>query len=375
MITVRACIVSLILAGASATASAGGKLPLASAQTPPKFIDVTDFAIWGASSDAGYRPRVRTYVHGVGSDADAVKFIIMQKGKVLVDQRCPLESLKDGRALLQCGPDEKPLTAAGELTGQLVYIDDQEEKEYLLREFKLQVQTFTFVGKKYYQVLQDDNLGQAYAWQRQTGDRFDDYQLYFFFWAATDMTVTGKLRCTVGGAKQPDIDVQTDTGKVVVEALDNASGEDQRYKWSQMKMRLDKVWFGKRDEVINHRNSGGDYKEDRFLGDLPGDWVCDLRSEGAVLRTFRFHVNDQGRIDQHPALGVAGAQLMRPDISMIDVRLPAKNNWDLRVRGGAIKGSMAYGMPWPKHDSLKEMLAAAPADSGFPDPGKGKKKK
>jgi hypothetical protein len=222
--------------------------------------------------------------------------------------------------------------------------------------------------------LQDDNLGQAYVWQRQTGDRFDDYQMYFYFWAASDMTFRGKLRCTVGGVKTPDIDVGTDTGKVVVEALDNATGDDHRYKWSQMKLMFDRVYFGQRDEVIKHRNSGGDYADTRFLGDNPGDWVCDLRHEGNVLRTFRFHVNDQGRIDQHPAQSATGV-LLRPGVAMIDVRLPAKNAYDLRVRGAAIKGSMAYGMPWPKHDSLKEMLGAAPADSGFPDPGKGKKKK
>lgn len=71
---------------------------------------------------------------------------------------------------------------------------------------------------------------------------------------------------------------------------------------------------------------------------------------------------------------VAGAPMLRPGVVMMDVRLPAKNSFDLRVRGAAIKGSMAYGMPWPKHDSLTEMLGSAPPDSGFPDPKPGKKK-
>jgi len=376
MSIVRASIVSLSLVAAVApAASAGPKLALASEQTPPKFVDVTDLAVDGASSDAGYRPRITTYVHGVTSDADAVRFEVMQKGKVLVSQRCPVDGLDKERARVSCTFDGKPLTATGDLTAQLVFIDDKAEKEYLLRELKLKVQAFTFVGRTGYQVVQDDTLGEAYIWQKQIGSRFEDYMLYGYFWTANNETFAGKLRCTVAGAKTPDIDVSTDTGKVVVEALDNASGEERRTKWNQTTLRFEHLWFGKRDEVIKFRDSGGDYKDHRFLGDNPGDWACDLRKDGAVVRTFRFHVNDQGRIDPHPAQSAAGAPMLRPGVAMIDVRLPAKNTFDLRVRGAAIKGSMAYGMPWPKHDSLKEMLAAAPADSGFPDPGKGGKKK
>ncbi|MBK9036804.1 MAG: hypothetical protein IPL61_37070 [Myxococcales bacterium] len=364
-----------LVAALLAKANAGPALALASEQSPPKFIDVTALAVDGASSDAGYRPRINTYVHGVTSDADAVRFEVKQKGKVLVSQRCPLGSLTKDRARVQCVFDGTPLTVTGDLTAQLIYIDDQAEQEYLLRDFKLKVQAFTFVGKTGYQILQDDTLGHAYFWQRQTGARFDDYALFGYFGTATDMTFGGKMRCTAAGVKLRDIDVSTDTGKVVVEALDNASGEDRRHKWTQMSLSFNAFMFGMRDEVIKFRDSGGDYKDTLFLGDNPGDWVCDLRKDGAVVRTFRFHVNDQGRIDPHPAQSVAGAPLLRPGVVMIDVRLPAKNAFDLRVRGSAIKGSMAYGMPWPKHDSLKEMLDAAPPDSGFPDPKPGKKKR
>ena len=376
MSIVRTSIVSLsLVAGVAATATAGPKLPLASEQTPPKFLDVTNLGVDGASSDDGYRPRIVSQIHGVTSDADAVRFEVMQKGKVLVNQRCALKGLDKEVARVECTYEGKALKVTGDLTAQLVFIDDKAEKEYLLREFKLKVAAFTFVGRTGYQVLQDDTLGEAYLWQKQTGDRFTDYSLYGYFWSANGDSFAGKLRCTVGGAKTPDIDVSTDTGKLMVEALDNASGEERRHKWNQNTLRFEHLFFGKRDEVIKFRDSGGDYKDTRFLGDNPGDWVCDLRKEGAVVRTFRFHVNDQGRIDPHPAQSVAGAPMVRPGVVMVDVRLPAKNTYDLRVRGAAIKGSMAYGMPWPKHDSLKEMLAAAPADSGFPDPGKGGKKK
>ena len=375
---VRPLVSISLLAAATATAAAAPKLPLASEQTPPKFIDVTNLAVDGAGSDAGYRPRINTTVYGVTSDADAVRFDVMQNGKTLFSQRCPLEvSQKEkGKAIVQCVFDGKPLTAAGELTARLVYIDDKAEAEYLLRDFKLKVETYTFVGRKSYQVAQDDNLGQAYIWQRQTGDRYTDYQLYGYFWAATDQSFRGKLRCSVGGTKLDDIDVGTDTGKVVVEALDNASGEERRLKWTQMKLMFDRILFGTRDEYAKHRNMPvAELKDSRFLGDNPGDWTCDLRKDGAVVRTFRFQVNDQGRIAPHPAQSAPGAPMLRPDVVMIDVRLPGKNTYDLRVRGNAIKAAMAYGMPWPKDDSVKEMLAAAPADSGFPDPGKGGKKK
>jgi hypothetical protein len=364
-----------LIAAVAPTAEAGPALPLASEQTPPRFVDVTQLVVDGLSSDAGYRPRINTTVHGVTSDADAVRFEVLQKGKVLASQRCRLESVDKGRGIVQCTFDGPPLKATGDLTAQLIYIDDQAEKEYLLRAFALKAQAFTFVGRTGYQILQDDTLGQAYVWQRQTGSRFEDYALYAYFGTATDQTFSGKLRCTAAGAKVRDIDVSTDTGKVVVEALDDASGEDRRYKWNQMTLRFDGFSFGQRDEVIKFRDSGGDYKDHLFLGDHPGDWVCDLRKDGAVVRTFRFHVNEQGRIDPHPAQSVAGAPLLRPGVVMVDVRLPATNTFDLRVRGAAIKGSMAYGLPWPKQDSLKEMLGAAPADSGFPDPKPAKKKR
>ena len=161
------------------------------------------------------------------------------------------------------------------------------------------MQAFTFVGRTAYQILQDDTLGQAYIWQRQTGDRFKDYALFAYFGTASEQAFSGKLRCTAAGIKVRDIDVSTDTGRVVVEALDDASGEERRYKWNQMTLAFDGISFGTRDEVVKFRDSGGDYKDHVFLGDHPGDWVCDLRKDGAVVRTFRFHVNAQGRIDPH----------------------------------------------------------------------------
>jgi hypothetical protein len=103
---------------------------------------------------------------------------------------------------------------------------------------------------------------------------------------------------------------------------------------------------------------------------MPGAWACDLRSDGQVLRSFRFQVSAKGRVLPSAAQGAAGFPLLHPDVVHVDMRIPAKGHGETRFRPQAIRKSMRYGMPWPKHPAIDAFLKSLPPASGLPDPGK-----
>jgi hypothetical protein len=105
-----------------------------------------------------------------------------------------------------------------------------------------------------------------------------------------------------------------------------------------------------------------------FLGDHPGLWSCDMRSEGVVLRTFRFQVDAQGQIVAHAAETAPGMPRMIDGLHMVDVRFPATNPRDAFFDPAAIRAGYQYGIPWSSPAAVAEMLGALPAAAGSSAP-------
>jgi hypothetical protein len=359
-------LVPLILASATKAFSAP---PPGTSHDPPRYVDEADlyFTLW--NGDGGYKFRVHARVFGVGDNADAVRIDYTQGGKTVAQQRCKLAREGTDQGVMRCDYEGKLLTTTGNIVANLIYVDDQDGKEYLLRTLKGKVATYYWQKKKSYQLVPDDLLGSAIAWHRTTADELHrgEHELKFYFWAARGFGGTeAKLRCSVDGKRQPDVEVFLSAGSENIEMEDDSTGKDVRYKWSPMTLEIRHLYFGTKEEAEaarHHPFADGE----RALADLPGAWDCDLRLDGAVIRQFKFAVSDKGRIlsQWQPTQG-----MLMPSEAYLHITLP-KTPWDDRVRPDAIRAGFAYGMAWPSDAAIKSQLKLLPGASGFPEPGAG----
>ncbi|MEO8705424.1 MAG: hypothetical protein ABI867_35665 [Kofleriaceae bacterium] len=341
--------------------------------SPPRFVDEADLfaSLFNPSGgDAiGYRFRIFAHVFGV-ADGDAVRIDWTQKGKTVAQQRCKLD--RDGdEALMKCDYEGKLLTATGDIVANLIYLDDQDGKEYLLRAMKIKVGTFYWMKRKSFQVVGDDLLGSAVAWHQTTTDEFHrgEHEMRFYLWGAkTADTVTAKLRCSIDGKRQPDLAFTMTAHAGNIQMPDDSSGKDVRYHWSQFEGYAYNLLFGTRAEAEAARHTPTK-PEDVVLGDHPGAWECEIRADGATIRTMKFTV-DKGRIVS--SLAQTGARLLSSEV-LIELGLP-KPAWDDRIRPDAIRASHRYGLAWPSDPAIAAHLKALPAATGYPDPGSGPKK-
>lgn len=297
----------------------------------------------------------------------------ISKGKVVANQRCAM-NVEGDTGSLECDWKGAPLKAQGDVTVNLIYVDDQTEKEYLLRTMEVKVVPFTWMKERNYQILLDDTLDVAYAWHRFYGgeNRNQDNNLYFFFWMANVVTFRDPmLRWSVNGQKVPDFKVSIQTNGYEIEALYHVNGDERRYRWSPMRFYPERLWFGTREEVSKHHRVNDEdiaRGEMRILAEMAGDWDCMLRAEGKPIRQFMFKVNDKGRIEPSEAQSALGFPKLPPSVVWVDMRIPAKSEFDLRVRPDAMTKSMPYGMPWPKHPAFDAAKKALPPASGLADP-------
>jgi hypothetical protein len=360
------------LLGLTGAASAGGKLPLAAEQSPPKYLDEPELVLYliGRGSD-GYVFRFNTYVYGVTSPSDAIRVEWLSGSKVAASQRCNLQVNGD-QARVECDL-EKPIKVTGDVTARIVYIDDQTEKEYLLRDLQVKVAKMPWMNDMGYQLLLDDNLGTAWAYHQMTGDQYKrgDHELKFFFWTSSILAFqTAQLRCSVNGQKIPDFEAASQSS-YDIEGLYHVKGEERRYHWQPVVMTPRLLKWGKEADIKKHFGySDDDWKRggDRALGNLPGDWDCVLRADGKQIRRFMFKVDADGKLVRSAAESAPGFPKTLPSVVWVDMRLPEKNEWDTRVNPAAIKRSMQYGLPWPKHEIFDRLRKEVPPQSGFADP-------
>jgi hypothetical protein len=355
-----------------ASAAHAGPLPLASEQDPPRIIDETElrFILLNRPPE-GYVFVLRTYVYGPVSKSDAVRVEVRHKGKVIANQRCELGGSGES-AHVDCKFEGKPLKAVGPLTANLIYIDDQEEKEFLLRQLNMTVALFPWMKEKHYQVLHDDMLGVAYAWhQVAESHNQGDHHMVFYFWTAGSKSGEYQLRCTVDGKKVPDFEVYFGSeGSVEADYL--VGNQERRYRWTPREMTVSRLMWGTHEQLAKKDLVGKGAPDSRLLHEMAGDWACNLRYEGQVVRQLSFTVNKKGLVQPSEAQTAPGFPKLQPGVVHIDMRLPAKNAFDQRIDPQAIKKSMPYGMPWPKHPQLDEFRGSLPKASGLPDPGKKK---
>jgi len=356
---------------AVAKAGAGKLLPGAS-HDPPRFVDEASTSVrLSRNADGktdGYAFHVYAMIAGTTSKADRVRLDWKQGGKLIASAKCTVDkSERDALGLDHCDYEGKPLTAKGAIEAELIYSDDVEGNDYLVRTYKVTVAKYPSFGDAVYQVVADDVLGAAWVrhWYPQILNDSRAGHPHFAFWvAAVDnfLTTPTTLRCTVGGAKLADISLGLETGDGgTIEASTLVSGKTIKYVWNHLDATAN-VYFGKASEYPQ----GAD-KSAVFLADHAGAWACQLRQEGNVLRELAFTVSDKGFISS----GLQTAPGAAPTLSntaAVELRFPKAAKLDTRVRPDAMKRSRGFGLPWPTGPVVQAVQATFPPASGLPDP-------
>src|SRR5262245_12042682 len=179
-------------------------------------LDETELYVrlWTQDAERGYVLRVNTIVYGIGSQQDAIRLDLKQRGRVVATVRCPFRDFDDDVARLVCETDsESPLTITGDVSVDLVYLDDVAETSEVIRSMNLRINAYPYwvrdEGSRHvmgarYQIDGSDQLGTAFAWMENselTQTETEESQAMYFYSSFSGSFRGGSavLRCTAGG--------------------------------------------------------------------------------------------------------------------------------------------------------------------------------
>ncbi len=360
-------LVPLLLVAFPAVATAAPLTP-GSQHNPPVVLDEASVSIdlYSAGTNAGYKIRSYVEINGFSSKTDTARMDWISKGKVFDSIKCDLGQ-DDGYASGECTNSEKAHLVKGPVEVRLIYWDDQEEKEYLVRTFKLHIHHWK--GKwDSWQIDADDALNTAFMYMghdKATDSTYRNPRLYMWF-SGRDNLEQLTLRCKVGEKKLPDIEIweNNGSGRAVVESvMTPAKGEDVVYYWQRKVFLINAYWGPK--ATLTESN-------DPVMADNPGQWECGLRNAGKTIRTILFTVDNDGMIQQDEIQsGKNPIPTVSDKVVLVDVRFTKDSpSYDKRISPAALKKSMQWGLPWPDHPKVKEIHKSYPAKSGLADPPK-----
>ena len=322
----------------------------------------------------GYAVRLDAEVRDIASRQDRLRIDVKQGARTVVSQVCAPNELARTSAGFQCTTaDSGLITTTGAVTIEVQYMNDVAETTTLLRSMNVNVRGYPYwvhdddrgrpvIGTTY-QIDAGSLVGTAFAYMREDDDR-RPLQLFTAF-AGTYEGFDSTLRCRVGDQRIPDVEVSTSAfAEVQVEEWTSQQAERRRIAWYRARLEMNGLWWGPHVEGASAGWSGAPV----FLGDHPGLWSCDMRSDGAVLRTFNFMVDAQGNVVPHGLEASPAMPRMIERLHVVDVRFPATSPRDAFFDPVAIRASFQYGTPWADPSAVSEMLAALPPANGSSAP-------
>lgn len=363
-------------------------LPRATAHAQPAahYLDESEvyLRLFNPDAEGGYLVLLDAIVYGVGSRQDAIRVDVRQGRSTLVSTRCNFVELDGDAGRLECRSDEgHRLRATGEVFVDMVYLDDVAESSAVMRTFRLNVRGYPYwvrdddrghhVMGTMYQLDGSDLLGTAFAWMEHPSlhqSATDETQRVYLFsaFSGTYDGYSAVLRCRVGDERIPDRTLSVrDYHDFGVDERLSPTSDTRHVGWYRTRFEVSDLWWGPR-LPMPASGSGYDPTNLVFLGDHPGAWSCDVRSDGAVLRTFRFVVDADGRIAAHAIEAAPGAPRMLNGLHLVDVRLPSPSTHDVAIDPAAIRAGWQHGTPWLVPAAVAEMLGALPAASGSSAP-------
>ena len=357
-------VTALLILVPSLALAAPNKPLAASEHTPPVILDETSVTVevHAASDDKkGYNLRAFVAILGFASNTDRARIELRKGGKIFATVPCDLR-VDGSYAHGECEYKDKPLTPTGEIEGELIYTDDQTEKDYLVRTFRM---TIVHLVGQYdaWSNAPDDVL--AAGWmvlghEDSGNDELRRPDLYL--WSTGESLPKPTLRCVVNGTKKiPDIELsESGGGQQITIDHQPKNGPETRVTWRRLSLML-RVYWGKRDTVENRT-----IEPDMAFSDNPGKWECSMRNGGKTLRLLNFTVDADGMLVQSEMQsGKNPIPVFSNRVVLIDMRLGKDAaSFEKRINPDAMKRSMGFGLPWPDHPRVKEIQASFPPKSG-----------
>lgn len=339
-------------------------------------VDTAD----GRAFNAGWSPVV--YGALLASERimpdSAVRFTFRQGSTRLGELRCPvsLPATPPSSARIDCADAAARFRVGGEVQVDAAYVDGQTDAVTPLRTFTLQVGTvarahLTGAGwiadasENY--VSQHDRLYDAVMVGpgEATVDLRGSGSVRLYVWTSPSeagQRVIGSFRCSVDGqalAPPPSMDWEVEWGGGDARSTDvlasRAPTEREGVRAVEEPLRFRRVRI---TLPITFALRGGAPARDRAwaLEDHPGQWACEWRDEGRLVRAFHFAVRD-GRLLPNPEQA-AGYHL--PDgVILADLTVPPDAPIDGRTDPALVRRGSVYGRPWST-DAARARAAAAP---------------
>lgn len=368
----RLALLAFVLPSVVAAAPPAHKLPSGKEHSPPALLNEVDARLWlNTRGSDGYDLSAWVEMTGFVSKTDSARIEWRQNGKLLATAKCTLDvSGKYGSG--ECAYRDTPLKVKGDIDAELIYWDDQAEKDYLVRTFKVKV--YHWAGQwETWQIVPDDVLSAGWlvmGYENREDGTYRHLGLWAWF-SNGDNLSNASLRCTVNGTKKlPDFDVDpqggTDTGTIEADTQPK-NGERVTYRWQKTNLMFGLLW-GRRDTLKWDMPKG--QPKDTVLSDNPGKWDCFLRKDGKAIRELLFTVDSNGMVQQDEMQTAKDAiPVVSNHVALIDLRLTKDSQtFDKRIVPAAMKKSLGFGLPWPSHPKVKTIQATFPPKSGQPDP-------
>ncbi len=341
------------------TAAAARPLP-ADQHTPAVTADLPTMRVAIGSRDTrGYTVSAELTVMGATSKTDRIRFDWKARGKVIGSGACESSYRPNTKVLLGSCEMETPVKAIGPVEVDVIYTDDQEDKDYLVTTLKLVVKHWKGIGKtEYWGYTPDDLLAVGVVFHD------NDHHTQFEFWATSwGGEPNQTFRCTVDGKKLPDFDAHIDrarNGTTQIESEYMNDKKQQKFMYTHYAVRPSFSWGVKADFDQGTTN----FEKLKLLSDHPGAWACVLRVGGKPTREFMFTVNEKGWIGQSEMQSGKHPVPLLPGTSLIDMKISKGSPMDNRIRPDALKKSIGFGLPWPDSPKAKELQASFPPAVG-----------
>ncbi len=347
-----------------ALAVAGGPAKPGSAHDPALFADHAADWINVVSNGDDYVVKGAFRISGATSQNDRMRLDWKSGGRVLQSLKCESEYSKNHTLFGNCSTD-KNLKTTGPIDADLIFIDDQTDAEYLVTTYHVTVKNWKGPGKSWnWGILPDDLLSVAYV-RNWYGDEAFHVPLIEFWSTAPTFIGDATLRCTVDGQKLDDLKAHVDSAKgnrqSEIQVDITTSNDRWSHRYQHYAVEPD-IHFGSKDDH-------GIYDPARmqWLVDHPGKWDCVLRKDGHKYREFLFTVNDKGMVEPSEMQKGSHPVPTLSNVVLIDMKIPADNGVEQRLRPDAMRKSIGFGVAWPDGPSVKTIQAAFPPAAGTKD--------
>lgn len=349
----------------------------------------------GRAVDAGWYLKANLRVFGTVANRSLFHLKIKKGSQELGEIRCEVDlqnqnrQRADGPAYFQtarCFDREQRITESGDLTIEVYVYDDDSEEEHLIRTHQVHVVVVPRVrgnGDPDAPLHYVDRMGETLTsilhlqHHREdpymSGRRMDGYSYATLTFSGSpdhdhwSISSSTHLRCRVNGERIPierdQVTGGEDRNVYLIHTWDRGRQDERaEYNYRQWTIRLPITFNNRIHDATqeNRRDPRGEPEHFARLDNHPGQWECHWREGATVLRTFRWVIGEDGRVQVHPEQA-AGDLSFGPNSYLVETVIPDSTDaaHDARVNSD-VAASRAFHGRGLRTEEGRAMAAALP---------------